>query len=109
MGSGGTLPATARVDASSQVGRYHAPASPGKAVSVMADGQLVTVRGKRAAMLQALRAAGWEGVAHVEVLPWLLNPADAIKALKARGLRIETRRGQPTRWILRSDVQEVRS
>ena len=52
--------------------------------------------------------AGHKGVAHVETLPWLLDAGAAVKALKDRGVSIDTRRGRPARWILRSQVQEVR-
>jgi hypothetical protein len=109
-GKGGVSPppATARHQAPGQIGRYHGPADPSKAVRFIVDGQPITFRGKRAAMLQALMVAGSEGVAHVETLPWLLNPGDAVKAFRAKCIHIDTRPGKPSRWILRSQVRELK-
>jgi hypothetical protein len=100
-------PATARSETSGQVGRYHAPAEPRKAVPFTIAGQVFELHGKRAAFQCAMIVAGDEGVAHIEVMPWLLDPRSAVRALKDRGIAIETRRGKPTRWVLRSPVREV--
>lgn len=100
-------PVTARHEASGSIGRYHGPSHPHKAIRFVSDGQPIKAKGKLAAFLRALIAAGSEGVAHVEVMPWLNNAADAAKALRDRGVRIETRKGSPSRWVLRSDVREV--
>jgi hypothetical protein len=101
-------PVTARHQASGSIGRYHGPSHPHKAIHFVSDGQPISAKGRRAQFLRALIAAGSEGVCHTEVMPWLLNASDAAKALRDRGVRIETRKASPSRWVLRSDVQEVR-
>ncbi len=101
-------PATARVPASGRICRYHGPVDPHKVRRFIVDGQPITTKGKVAAFQQALLAAGREGVAHIEVMPWLNNAADAAKALRDKGVLIETRRGNPSRWVLLSVVREVR-
>lgn len=100
-------PATARVSAPGWIGRYHGPADPHKAARFIADGKPVTTKGKEAAFLRAMIEADGEGVAHVEVMPWLLNAADAAKNLRRKGLRIDTHKGHPSRWVLVSKVREV--
>lgn len=100
-------PATARIETSGWIGRYHGPADPHKVARFMADGQPVTTKGKVAAFLRALISAGSEGVAHVEVMPWLHNASDAANALKDKRIGIVTRRGHPSRWVLVSRVHEV--
>jgi len=106
-GGVGAPPETARIEMSGWIGRYHGPADPHKVARFMADGQPVTTKGKVAAFLRALIAAGGEGVAHVEVMPWLHNASDAASALKDKGLRIDTLKGHPGRWVLASNVREV--
>ena len=83
------------------------PSDPHKIIRFVSDGQPITAKGKLAAFLLALIAAGSEGVAHVDCMPWQLNPGDAAKELRDRGVRIETRRGTPSRWILCSQVRQV--
>lgn len=100
-------PATARLATSGWIGRYHGPVDPHKVAHFIVDGQPVTTRGKVAAFLRAMIAAGNEGVAHVEVMPWLHNASDAASALKHKGIGIDTRKGQPSRWVLVSNVREV--
>ena len=89
------------------IGRYHPPADPGKTFHFISDRQPIKAKGRRAQFLRALISAGSEGVCHTEVMPWLLNASDAAKALRDRGVRIETRKGHPSRWVLRSQVREV--
>ena len=107
-GGAATPPAIAPSVNAGSINRYHAPADPHKVVFFAADGQPFKAKGKLAAFQQALIAAGNEGVAHVEVMPWLHNAADAARALRTRGVHIETRIGKPSRWVLRSRVCEVR-
>ena len=107
MGGAATPPEVTRPDMAGSIGRYHGPADPHKAIRFVSDGQPITAKGKLAAFLRALIAAGSQGVAHIEVMPWLNNAADAAKTLRDRGVWIETRKGSPSRWVLRSDVQEV--
>jgi hypothetical protein len=106
-GGADTPPATARLQAPGFIGRYHPPVDPGKTIRFISDGQPIKAKGGRAQFLRAMIAAGCEGVCHTEVMPWLLNASDAAKALRDRGVRIDTRKGKPSRWILRSVVQEV--
>lgn len=107
MGGAATPPVTARHEASGSIGRYHGPIDPQKVIRFISDGQPITAKGKLAAFQQALIAAGSEGVAHIDVMPWLNNAADAAKVLRDRGVRIDTRKGSPSRWVLRSNVQQV--
>lgn len=106
-GGAATPPVTARHQASGSIGRYHGPSHPHKVIHFVSDGQPIKAKGKLAAFLLALIAAGSEGVAHVDCMPWQLNPGDAVKALKDRGVRIETRKGTPSRWVLLSKVRKV--
>ncbi len=106
-GGATTPPEVTRPDMAGSIGRYHGPSHPHKAIRFVSDGQPITAKGKLAAFLRALIAAGSEGIAHVDCMPWQLNPGDAAKALRDRGLGIETRKGSPSRWVLRSDVREV--
>ncbi len=106
-GGAATPPEFTRPDMAGSVGRYHRPSHPHKIIRFDSDGQPIKAKGKLAAFFRALIAAGSEGVAHVEVMPWLNNAADAAKALRDRGVWIETRKGSPSRWVLRSDVREV--
>lgn len=100
-------PATARIETSGMIGRYHGPAHPHKVARFIADGQTIQSKGKVASFLRAMIAAGDAGVAHAEVMPWLHNAADAARNLRRKGLRIDTRKGHPSRWVLVSVVQEV--
>ena len=100
-------PVPARREASGSIGLYDGPSDPHKIIRFVSDGQPITAKGKLAAFLLALIAAGEKGVAHVDCMPWQLNPGDAAKELRDRGVRIETRRGTPSRWILCSQVRQV--
>lgn len=106
-GGAATPPQAARCKASGQLGRYHPPADPRKVVRFVSEGRPFTLRGKRAAFLLALIAAGGEGVMHAETMPWMFDPRAAVRALKDIGLDIETVRGRPTRWVLRTPVKAV--
>lgn len=106
-GGAATPPEFTRHSMTGCIGRYHAPADPGKSFRFLVDDRPVRFRGKRAALLRALIAAGSEGVVHVECMPWLFDISAAVVALKAGRVRIATHRGKPTRWVLLSDVREV--
>jgi hypothetical protein len=106
-GGGATPPESTGPERAGNIGRYHGPDTPRKTIRFISDGQPFTTKGKVAAFLLALIAAGYRGVAHIEVMPWLNNAADAAKALRSRGVLIETRKGQPSRWVLQSRVREV--
>ena len=58
-------------------------------------------------MLLAMLVAGLTGVARVDVQPWASNPGDSIARLRKRGLSIETRKGKPSRYVLRSIVTRL--
>lgn len=106
-GDAATSPMLDGTYAPERIGRYHGPNDPHKTIHFECDGQPIKAKGKVAAFLSALMAAGDTGVAHVDCLPWQLNPGDAARTLRVRGVRIETRKGKPDRWILRSVVREV--
>lgn len=109
-GGAATPPKTAHAQAPGQFGRYHPPIDPRKPTRFTSGNHTFKTKGHRAQLLRALIAAGSEGVAHVEVMPWLLNASDAAKALRDRhGLQIDVRRGRPNRWVLRSPVREVQA
>ena len=71
------------------------------------DGKHSAFKGQLPAMLHALNAAGGDGIANAQCRLFSVNPCDQVSALRKRGVRIDTAKGQPTRWILRSQVQEV--
>lgn len=106
-GGAATPPETPLRKALGSICRYNAPATSHKPVQFTIDGHSFATKGKVAAFMRALMAAGSEGVAHVEVMPWMHNPSDAAMVLRKRGVRIETRKGRPTRWVLQSQVREV--
>ena len=107
-GGAGTPPEVTRPNNAGCIGCYHGPADPHKSIRFISDGLPIKAKGQRAAFLLALVAAENRGVAHLDCLPWMLNPADAVKALRERGVRIDTRKGSPSRWVLRSIVREVK-
>jgi hypothetical protein len=87
---------------------YRGNATPDKAVCFDVDGGLQSFRGQFPAMLRAFCAAGGNGVENRQCRLFSLNPGDLVAVLRKRGVRIDTRKGKPSRWILRSDVREVR-
>lgn len=106
-GDAATPPVTERVSTSGMICRYHGPTDPHKIARFIVDRHTVITKGKVAAFLRALISAGSEGVAHVEVMPWLINASDAAKSLRDRGVWIDTQKGNPSRWVLRAYIREV--
>lgn len=105
---GAATPPKARPDATGQIGRYHGPGDPHKRHAFNCAGRHITLRGCYAAFMQAMLAAGEAGVTRNDCVPWLANPSDAYATLRDKHhVRIDSRKGKPHRWILRSDVQEV--
>lgn len=81
--------------------------TPDKASHFEIDGGQQGFKGQLPAMLRALVATGKEGIENRQCRLFSLNPGDQVAVLKKRGVRIDTRLGKPSRWVLHSDVQEV--
>jgi hypothetical protein len=86
---------------------YPRDPTPDKAANFEIDGKQQEFRGQLPAMLRALGAVGRGGLENRQCRLFSLNPGDQVAVLKKRGVRIDTRLGKPSRWILRSDVREV--
>lgn len=86
---------------------YRGNPTPDKAVHFEIDGRQQGFRGQLPAMLRAFGAAGSVGVENRQCRLFSLNPGDQVAVLRKRGVRIDTRKGKPSRWILRSVVREV--
>ena len=86
---------------------YRGNPTPDKAVCFAIDGRQQGFKGQLPAMLRAFCVAGSDGVENRQCRLFSVNPGDQVATLRKRGVRIETRKGKPSRWMLRSVVREV--
>ena len=58
-------------------------------------------------MLDLLNEAKPAGIGRADTWRWVGNPGDRIEALRKQGLQIETHKGQPQCYVLRSSVERI--
>jgi hypothetical protein len=83
---------------------YPLPTAYCKSVDFIADGTAIRLKGGRALVLDLLIAASSNGIDRSATLQWIANISDTICALRGRGLVIETYKGHPANYVLRSAV-----
>jgi hypothetical protein len=86
---------------------YPLPIEYSKPILFNVDGQTGPFQGRRALMLDLMRKAKSVGIGRAETWRWIGNPADAVDALRKRGVQIDTRKGQPKCYVLRSTVERI--
>lgn len=104
-GNGGGAPPSPGASASAaerQLGRYPANPDPCKTVRYAMDGRVISLKGQRVALADALIAANasGDGVATIELAAILRNPHDGIKALRDHGIAIPPPKGKPALFRL---------
>jgi len=76
-----------------------------KEVLFLVDGRQVTIRGGQARLARMMIQEGKEGIDRHMCGEWCADLPSAICRLRTKhGLNIETLRGKPTRYVLRSNV-----
>jgi hypothetical protein len=78
-----------------------------KPICFAVDDQVHAFKGGRAFVLDLLRAKKPAGIDRSATWQAIANIADVIKALRAKGVAIETRRGQTASYALLSDVRRI--
>lgn len=86
---------------------YPLPAEYRKPILFRFGDRIIKLTGGRALVLDRLIAAGPSGIDRAATLQWIANLADSIAALRATGIAIETRKGQPCNYALRSHVERI--
>jgi hypothetical protein len=86
---------------------YPLPAEYRKPIRFRLGDRIIKRQGGRALVLDRLIAAGANGIHRAETLQWVANLADSIAALRATGIAIETRKGQPCNYALQCHVERI--
>jgi hypothetical protein len=86
---------------------YVLPAQYCKPIWYTVDDHSFATKGRRAFLLDLLIAAKPAGIDRTATWQAISNIGDTVKALRAKGLSIDTRRGQPAHYVLISDVCRI--
>lgn len=86
---------------------YPLPAEYRKPIRFRLGDKIINLTGGRALVLDRLIAAGPSGIDRAATLQWVANLADSIAALRAAGIAIETRKGQPCNYALQCHVKRI--
>ncbi len=86
---------------------YPLPAAFCKPIRFRIGDRIVKLTGGRALVLDRLISAGPAGIDRAATLQWVANLADSIAALRAAGIAIETRKGQPCNYVLQCHVEQI--
>lgn len=86
---------------------YPLPATYRKRNRFFVDGATLAFTGGRALLLDALIAAKPAGIDRASTLQWIANISDSVGALKEKGVRIATDRGQPCCYRLLSEARRL--
>jgi hypothetical protein len=86
---------------------YPLPTEYRKPIRFLIDGETKAFKGRRALMLDLLAKAKSVGIGRAETWRWIGNPGDPVQALKKRGVKIDTRKGQPKCYVLRSTAERI--
>ncbi len=108
MGAAGTAPGV-RTDGDGDGGTYTLPFRYRKPIRFDVEGRAVAFKGGRALILELLIAAKPAGIDRAATWQAIANIADVIKALRAKGVIIETRKGRAASYVLTSDVRQIGS
>jgi hypothetical protein len=86
---------------------YPLPAEYRKPIRYRLSDRIIKLTGGRALVLDRLIAAGAKGIDRAATLQWVANLSDTIAALRAAGIAIETRKGQPCNYALQCHVERI--
>jgi hypothetical protein len=86
---------------------YVLPAQYCKPIWYLIDDHSFSTKGRRAFLLDLLIAAKPAGIDRAATWHAISNIGDTVKALRAKGLNIETQRGQAAHYVLLSDVHRI--
>jgi hypothetical protein len=86
---------------------YPLPTEYRKPIRFRVGDRIIKLTGGRALVLDRLISAGSNGIDRAATLQWVANLADSIAALRATGIAIETRKGQPCNYALQCHVERI--